>query len=635
MFSNASKQSLSQFDANVRALKIFIDHLMAEQPKLLAEIKSGNENIGFGEGQSWSLFLMAFRNHVKSFNLSASMNNKHLTGINFWVKYLMNRGYIPRVTFLRTFKEKKKVSATLLDYTSFEKALNDLNKFGVEEEDKKETRLMMESIVSELGEIDPLNIPQQAAAILKKRLHSICKIAQENLDEAKSKRIEGMLTIRRNRYLLPLIDIWIGWRRGDGGKTNPYKAEIKSLTNDQFWGVVLAWCWYRNGGSEPKWRVLKSRTYNLIRNEFQDRGLTISDKAISAAIGCTKEWIGATNVLLIHDLVANVDSVRKIKVNADQRDDYGVNEIHWDKPRGPGAMSLIENDEHVHEPAKIIRQTRKATKFYRLLCGQNHRDCLFLHHHSSKGSSKTNKSETVRPMLPSSPFVLEQIKKIIQEASNNKWTGTGRSIRNSLLLYKGLIGGLIAIKIAAQHSDAKTSKNYASKPAMEMKHQQKMLEFRLWLETLVTINLDDVANKLGIDADSYNVRKEEILGSRFGGLYCLNPLGGIQPGTIKGEVCTKFKNCLTCTQKSNIVFATLDNVLHLLQWRDALDSAKKDGVIDYEKDLGWLFWRVFVDELLQRLKTGGRKYEGLLHEAKLLSVKRINHYFLINFGKEE
>ena len=132
----------------------------------------------------------------------------------------MNRGFIPRFKLMATEKNKAVVSSTLLDYTGFDEAMDKLGAGVFDKGDKTEVKRMAQSIIADLGKIDQGNIPQQAAVVLKKRLTAICEAAYIRFEEAKVRRIEGLLAIRRHRHLLPLMDDWPAWRRGAGGKSN-------------------------------------------------------------------------------------------------------------------------------------------------------------------------------------------------------------------------------------------------------------------------------------------------------------------------------------------------------------------------------------------------------------------------------
>ena len=521
-----------------------------------------------------------------------------------------------------------------MDYTE---ATSDLAGLGLgvdveDADDMREVDRMLRSITADLGQVDHNNIPQQAAIVLKTRLSSIRHQAELQFNDAVKKRIDGLMAIRNHRNLLPLLDELLGWRKSTTtGRYNPYKQAIQQLSDEEWWGLVLAWCWYRNGGIEPKDKVVPSRTYNMIRYEFQRRSDVRSDIAIAAAIGCSKSFIASSMLLLIHDLCANVDSVRKIPVDADRRNDFGLAEVHWIKPRSKAVLSLLDGYQPLVAPSKVVRVVRRATRHYRKVCLPVHGDNLFLHHYSSKGSSKQNHGNTVRPMTPSSETCLKAIKEIISIASNGKWSGTGKSVRISILLYEGMTGGLDAVQRSAQHRLKKTSQAYANKSPVRLSHDQVMREFKLWLEALVTVELTDVPRKLGIDDDEYKKRKQEVLSSRFGGIYCRNAFGGVQPGTTEGDACGKVSKCLTCKNRRNLFVASENNLVHLLHWNEALIKAKEEGIIDFKRTQDWLFWAMFIETTVAKLESGGPRYAAMLVGAKQRVKELVNPYLQINF----
>jgi len=622
-------QSIGAFHTKTKSIRLFHEHINNSQPLLLAEIKAGNPDNGFGNKQSWLIYMMTFRSYVESLGVGPSVKSKHISGMNFWLINLMGNGHIPRFPLLTVFKSPKKVSNSLLDYTYKKEDLSSIGFDIADKEELQELDRMLLSIQQDLGDVIQDKLPQQAAIVLKKRLSKIRAEAEAQFEQAVKKRIFGIKAIRMHRKLLSLMDDFLGWRRSEGNSTNPFKNNIQSLSDEKWWGVVLAWCWYRNKGLEPKFGITDTRIYNLIRKEFQRRSDFRSDIAIAEAIGCSKSIIGPSMVLLIHDLCANVDSVRKMPLYADKCDGLGVTEIHWVKPRGAGVLSLLDDNSSLISPSKVVRVIRRATRHYRKICNDDHKANLFLHHHSSKGSSKLHKSDIVKPMTPSQSTNLGVIKKIIQAASGGAWSGTAKSIRISILLYRGLTGGLIDVQAAAQHKNPRTSLLYVNKLPMLLAHDHKMREFKQWLETLVTINLEDVPAKLGISAEQYSIRKQEILGSRFGGIYCRDPLSGIQPGTKVGEVCGEFSKCLTCSNNRHLFVATESNTIHLLQWNEALIKAQEEGVVDFEKNTDWLFWFLFIETVISKLKNGGARHSAILAGAKQIVKERDNHYLSI------
>lgn len=184
----------------------------------------------------------------------------------------------------------------------------------------------------------------------------------------------------------------------------------------------------------------------------------------------------------------------------------------------------------------------------------------------------------------------------------------------------------------AHHKSTRTSKLYSDKAIMRFSHDKKMLQFRNWLQVLITAQIDDVPLKLGIDASEYEKAKHEILGSRFGGVLCRDPLSGIQPGTIAGEVCHKVSRCLTCSNKRPIFITSVSNVIEVLQWNEALSLAISDGLIDVNESLDWIFWAIFIETVLGKLEHSGAYNKGTLEAAKKEAERRVNPYMKITFA---
>ncbi|GAB1259650.1 hypothetical protein [Aurantivibrio plasticivorans] len=627
--NDVSQYSIYHFRSICSSIKLLFNELEELNPELLTEIQCGVTT--FGKKSSWMKFVALVYWRLQGHNLSSSGKNKYISGLNYIFFRLQNDGFIPRFNALSTFKIEKKVSKSLLDF-----CFDEYEVFGGEPEgeDINEIGKIVESLQTELGDVSSENIADLCACLLKNRLTVIRSEAEKQFIRCGNLRLSGLLAIRKYRYLLPVVDQWFAWRKSrDAGATNPYKDNINQLSDEQWWGVYLAWCWYRNGGVEPKSGVLASREYNMIRKQFWSRKDRRADLATAEAIGCSMEFIASASILLIHDLVANVDSIRNIAVNADSVTDYGAVDIEWVKPRAKGLLTAIDCRERKCSPAKVIRIIRRATTRYRKIAADHFRNQLFLHHHSAKGSSKKNYNQKhVTPMVPSSFTLLNYIKNIIHAASGGLWGGTARSIRVSLLLYKGLTGGLIAVQQAAQHNSIRTSMLYSNSIPMRLAFDQKMREFREWLQVLVTVDLEDVPIKLGLDQDQYECNKNKILASQFGGVYCRDPRAGIQPGTQKGENCGAISKCMTCGNKKNLFVVTENNIVQLLQWNEALKKADEVGEIDVVEETDWAFWCVFIEVVLERLYQGGERYRSLLHSAKVKLDFMENPYLRIDFG---
>lgn len=628
--NHAARFSISHFNVIWGAINFLFNELQASESELLIEIKSGVSV--FGKQASWMKFLAKVHWRLQERNISHSGKNNYISGLNYILLRLQNRGYIPRFSTMATFKPEKKVSKSLLEFT-----FDEYEVFGraPEGEDAAEINNVILSLKSDLGEYLSEDIADQCAFILKDRLMKIRKEAEEKFIRHVNLRLTGLLAIRKYRHLLSRVDEWLNWRKSkETGATNPWGGEIRLLSDEQWWGAYLAWCWYRNGGLEPKCGILPSRAYNMIRKQFSGRKDFRADVATAEAIGCSMEFIAAASTILIHDLVANVDSVRNMPVDADYITDYGVVDIEWVKPRARGMLTAIEEGGSDYSASRVIRIIRRATCRYRKVAADHHKNKLFLHHHSALGTSKANRNQDrVNPMVPSSTSLLKYIKNIIHNASGERWSGTARSIRVSVLLYKGLTGGLISVQQAAQHSSLRTSMLYTNSIAMRLKMDKKMREFRHWLQVLVTVDIEEAARKIGLDEVKYQREKEGIIASQFGGVYCSDPTSGIQEGTKKGEICGAISNCMTCANKRNVFIVTEDNALHLLQWNEALKNASSQGFIDVFKDARWAFWCVFIESIIEKIFQSGNKNKAVLQSANSKLSSADNPYLKIDFRK--
>ncbi|MAZ65665.1 MAG: hypothetical protein CMF25_00960 [Kangiellaceae bacterium] len=628
--NHAAQFSISHFNSIWGAIKFLFNELQVLEPELLTEIKNGVSV--FGKQASWMKFLAMVHWRLQKRKISNSGKNNYISGLNYILLHLQNRGYIPRFNGIATFKPEKKVSKSLLEFT-----FDEYEVFGSapEDEDATEIDKVILSLKSEMRECTSENIADQCAFILKDRLTKLRLEAEEKFIQYSNLRLSGLIAIRKYRYLLPIIDDWLNWRKSkETGTTNPWGSEIRQLSDEQWWGVYLAWCWYRNDGLEPKCGVLPSRLYNMIRKQFSGRRDYRADVATAEAIGCSMGFIAAASTILIHDLVANVDSVRNMSVNADNITDYGVVDVEWVKPRARGLLTAIDERQSRYTASRVIRVIRRSTRRYRQVAVNHHKNKLFLHHHSAKGSSKVNRNQDhVKPMMPSSASLLKYVKNIIHKASGEKWSGTARSIRVSVLLYKGLTGGLISVQQAAQHSSLRTSMLYTNSIVMRLTMDKKMREFREWLQVLVTINIENAASKIGIDEDKYQKEKEALIASQFGGVYCRDPKSGVQEGTQKGEVCGAISQCMTCANKRNIFVVTEENVLHLLQWNEALKKGNKQGFINVFQDGKWAFWCVFIESVIEKIFQSGNKNKAVFQSAQQKLISTDNPYLKIDFRR--
>ncbi len=298
--------------------------------------------------------------------------------------------------------------------------------------------------------------------------------------------------------------------------------------------------------------------------------------------------------------------------------------IDWAKNRAKAVLSKfdVRSDFGL---SYVIETVEKATENYREIAIRADEKYLFLHAYGADANAKNRQKEEGKFLVkPSGNWFNEQSKVMIREINGGKWTATVRDIRASILLAHALKYGTNSTQDLAQHSNSRTTVGYLATPEMKLKHEEKIRAFQEWLQVLVTINIDDIPNKLGLAEDAYDEIKERIVNSRFGGSVCSDPMGGHQPGSVVGKPCTQIMMCMTCEKRSNLFVASEENVAHLLHWRDALKNAFENGKIS-ENNLNWTLWGVFIDTMHDRLERS-LKHKGLLRDVRNRIAEDENPY---------
>ncbi|CAM5195531.1 hypothetical protein ALON55S_07178 [Alishewanella longhuensis] len=107
------------------------------------------------------------------------------------------------------------------------------------------------------------------------------------------------------------------------------------------------------------------------------------------------------------------------------------------------------------------------------------------------------------------------------------------------------------------------SERYTRHFAEILRRDNNIREFLSWYETLTTINIENLAEKIGIDPVAYEARKKSLLNRQFGGIHCTDPTAGIQPGTVKGKVCYRVDKCITCSNREELFFSIQGEILQV------------------------------------------------------------------------
>ena len=167
------------------------------------------------------------------------------------------------------------------------------------------------------------------------------------------------------------------------------------------------------------------------------------------------------------------------------------------------------------------------------------------------------------------------------------------------------------------------SEKYTRHFAEIQRRDNNIRDFLSWYETLTTINIENFAEKIGIDPIAYDERKKSLLNQQFGGIHCADPTAGIQPGIGKGQVCYRVDKCVTCSNRRNFFLATKENLANVLMLHDALERLLNSQIEDeIEK---WSVWHYFTSSIIKKFANAS-EHRRLVNQARELVAQAQNPY---------
>lgn len=636
-----SKASKLTFQAHWMALKRFLEYIRQINHSLFEHLQIDASLNDFGSYEQWQSALISFRGYVDNNFNSGSNKNNYLGGVKFWTDLLARENKIPRLIQLKGFDKTTQghKPATIVDTVLPDHILEAIG--GSDKDNRSEmSRLIANLRVAKLhggkklpDSYDELNLDKKAEWLLTSRLATIRLALENKFIEARVIRTEGLVAIRTHRHLCPLIDQYLNFAGGIG-HMNPYLPEVQELSYEEFRNALLAWFWYYNGKIQLK--DVDGRIYSEATKRLNEKrkleGLDVKlygwdDLWFADRIGCTATLYSPALLLLIFDNCMNVTAATHLPIDCiNNLGDAQV--IEWYKRRAKSTLFKSINTKLKVSSLDVVLHVRRVTQAYRNMnIFPQDKNMLFL----SYAHVTDKRSDAMLPRKPDNTTFTVKTKQTLADISNGEWFATAEMLRKSILLLSAMKGGVSKLQDEAQHKDSKTSTTYANRAPMKAKHDAIMREFKEWFQTLITIRIDNAAEKLGVDPVDYQKRVEEIAESGFGGLVCSNPRAGVQPDVSEGELCNKVGRCLTCRNKEHIFIETVNNVMHLLMWQQALEIAIEENRID-ATDLNWYFWSEFINTILSRLTESViDNKQALVADARNQVSKCNNPYLLIDF----
>ncbi len=638
--SNSKLQSkkVSTVREKIKGLTVYAEFLRTTPPCRVVPLIKNSKAVTHN-GIDWLTHTVLFESYLTNNVTSVYQRNKHRSGMKYWWSQLSTEKFCPpnlklKLEDVKRVKNIKPVGRKTvfdndIDLTALPKEVIEfIDSLGQKIDDaareKEEILSVYTHVAKELheqGEIDLSSIksdqlPSFVQTALQNRLDSIRNHAEKRFANALAVRRLGRAKARNGRKHLRLIKNFLEVTVGSGYK-NPFRDDVSKLSNDEFTNAILAYLLFvdspnRGIGFREKFTVVS--LYQRFHKEQKRRGISLVADVQQDYIGANKELLISAQIILIHELAANPSSVQNIEVNADYTSFKDIAGIEWYKPRAEHKiLTILDSIEQEvwTSPTEVVRIVRHATRYYRKHCVPADKHNLFLNNYQNATRAK-GRAEIAPCSTPRQPFFYDGTLEMLSKISGGIWTCNPLQLRNSILLLEGLSAGVDAAKIKAHHVDPRTTSSYLAKLPAKMEMERQIHEFMEWLETLITLDIDDFPDKVGIDPAEYEKRKEQLLKSQFGGLICKDPLAGVQPGTTKGEVCGMFTKCITCNNRQNFFYTSVDNVIHTLLWNDAINQAYASGKIELTNE--WASWAQFIKVIVVRLEKD-KKHKAILQDA--------------------
>ena len=337
----------------------------------------------------------------------------------------------------------------------------------------------------------------------------------------------------------------------------------------------------------------------------------------------SSELLLAVFVLLLIDTTANVESIRKLKLSNFQNDGEAP-EIVWFKGRDNRFHRKILDRKNVNDRQLIvaIEVLKKSLEFVRTQSNNKDNDNLFIQRYKN---NITKYASDKGASTPAGDTFCRWFTEECLKVSNGSWSASLKAIRGSLLLLTAMVtkDSFIVKEQGGWVGNSSMSEKYTRHFAEILRRDNNIRDFLSWYETLTTINIENFAEKIGIDPIAYDERKKSLLNQQFGGIHCADPTAGIQPGIGKGQVCYRVDKCVTCSNRRNFFLATKENLANVLMLHDALERLLNSQIEDeIEK---WSVWHYFTSSIIKKFANAS-EHRRLVNQARELVAQAQNPY---------
>lgn len=595
----------------------------------------------------WYSFIADYRWSLKKRDIGNSTRQNAVWGANRFLEIAENKGLVPVGMRLHGWKVGQEIGqgSTFLDVT-IDKSIDvealiggqlDVINDSLELDDKAKESLktLVSNIVIEARQ-DKQNIEDDlfssAAKVLAKRVEIVkntcAKIIIDHMykvtqasdwasDPEINRKVERLYGLFDNQEGLSAKDL------GDVYKSllgdNPLPIFVVYII--KYWNHL----WPREEDNQTP------LNYNAFFNRVRSFGVRPHD--LRSYIGNDSLVLAAAHAFITIEVAGNPDSISNLCRDALQyEEDPQAYILSWYKYRSgeepESEIVSFRTDDCPVTPESlsvvdVFRHMLKITEPMLLLAREEDKNALFIGDY--KNNTHANNEEGFRRPTKINPATLNsKFHEICLSASGGRWSSPLKAIRGSVLLLEGLLtGDATAVGQKGRHKTYDMARKYVSHLPEMLRRTSKIREFLDWFETLLTLDIDDYADKIGIDKEAYEERKRVILENHFGGIECSNPKAGVQPGTVEGEVCDQIHKCVGCSQRRDIFVLSQSNIVSLLQWHSVVERAQKE--LSEDEFEPWALWYLYTSMMVERI-ANAPQHSALLRHAQEEVSKRSNPY---------
>lgn len=596
----------------------------------------------------WYSVIASYREFLKNRYNGNSTRSNAVWGANRFLEIAENRGLVPQSLRLHGWKVESEIGqgSTFLDVT-IDKTIDldalvesEVDFFEhVDEFDEKErqnVRTLIANIMIEAkgsNQNEEVDLFSSAAIVLARRIEYVKITSAEIIVEHMNKVAQASTWASDPEIICKAEELHEIFRSSkEIGAQVTGKEYVRLLSKDALPVLVTyAIKYYDNRWPREIGGGITEPYYGQFLSRIRDNGLSKHD--VRSYLGNDSLVLAAAHAFITIEVAGNPDSISNLQRDALQyEEDAQVYVLYWYKYRsGEEPESEIVSSRTDDGPVTtdslsvvdVFRHVLQITEPMLALAREEDQNVLFMGDY--KNNTRANNEEGFRRPTKTRPTTLNRkFSEICHLASSGKWSSTLKAIRGSVLLLEGLLtGDATAVGKKGRHKTYDMARKYVSHMPEMLRRTSKIREFLDWFETLLTINIEDYAEKIGIDKEAYEERKQIILEHHFGGIQCSDPKAGAQPGTVEGVICHRVDKCVSCEQRRDIFVLSQSNIISLLQWHAVIERAQK-GLSEDEFE-PWSLWFLYTNMMLERLASAPQ-HSTLLRNAQEEVRGRTNPY---------